>query len=102
MGVREHDVDEPGLGVRDERLEVGREVEAGRLACLRRDVADVDLRGRRAATASRMPGISRLGRRLVNRLPAEDDQLGIGDRLERVVRRQDVVGAEPDALDGGA
>ena len=69
---------------------------------LRRDVADEDLGAGAARTASRIAGMSRLGRRLVNRLPGpEDDQLGVGDRGEGVLGRADAVGRQPDALDAG-
>ena len=49
-----------------------------------------------------MPGIEEAGQEAREQAArAEDDQLGIGNRLERVVGRQDVVRAEPDALDAG-
>ena len=38
----------------------------------------------------------------VNRLPGTDhDEVGLGDRVQGVVRSVDVVGRQPDALDAG-
>ena len=51
--VGEHDVDEAGLRVGDERLDMVGQVEAGRLALLRRHVADEDARRRRRAPRRR-------------------------------------------------
>ena len=58
------------------------EVEAGGLAGLRRDVADVEDRGLASRAGPRgSSGIRRLGRRLVNRLPGpDDDEVRLGDR----------------------
>ena len=54
--VGEDDVDDPGAGVGDERLDVAGEVEIGRLAVLRRDVADVDPERRRRRRRRRGSG----------------------------------------------
>ena len=64
--VGEDRVDDAAAGVGHERLDVRRQVEAGRLALLGRDVADVDADAPAAAAiASRISGSSRLGSRLV-------------------------------------
>ena len=101
--VGQDDVDEPGRRVRDERLDVGGEVEAGRLAVLGRHVADEDARRAGApASASRMAGISRLGRRLVYRLPGPRTISSASAMAARASSDgADVVRRQPDALDPG-
>ena len=84
--VGQDDVDEARRRVRDEGLEVRRPGEARGLARLGGDVADEDRRRRRVRIASRMPGTSRLGSRLVYRLRAEDDEVRLADGLHRVAR----------------
>ena len=99
--VGEDDVDEARRGVGGHRLDVVGQVEAGGLAVLGRDVADVDAHGAATpATASRMRGISRLGRMLVKRLPGPRTMsVGLLDRAHGVLGGRDVVGRQPDPLD---
>ena len=72
--------------MRDERLDVRGEVEPGRLAVLRRDVADEDARrgrGQQRVTDGREQQARQEAR--VQAARAEDDELGVGDRGERVL-----------------
>ena len=80
-----------GRRVRDQRLDVVGEVEAGRLALLGRDVADEDPRragGQHGVADGRDQQARQQAR--VQAARAEDDELGLGDRGERVLGRADV------------
>ena len=91
-----------GAGVGDERLDVRGQVEAGRLAVLGRDVADEQARRRRGE--DRVPDGRDQQARQEARVQAarpEHDELGLGDRGQRVLGRPDVVGRDPDPLDPG-
>ena len=84
----------------DERLDVRRQVEAGRLAFLRRHVADEDA-GRDRPLDRVADGRDEQARQeaRVEAARAEDDELGVGDRRQRVLGGLDAVGGDPDAID---
>ena len=85
-----------------ERLDVVRQVEAGRLAVLGRHVADEDPRGMgtRDGVADRGDEQARQEARVQAARP-EDDELGLGDGRQGVVGRADVLRRQPDAIDPG-
>ncbi len=97
------DVDEPGRGVRHQRLDVrARSSPAVSPSC----VATLQTKTRGAGrgeqgVADRRQQQARQQAR-VQAARAEDDELGVGDRRQGVLRGGDVVGRDPDALDAAA
>ena len=102
--VRQDHVDDPGRGVGDERLDVRRPGRSRRSRppasrrCRRRPAGALA-----ASNASRMPGIRRLGRRLVYRLPGPSTMRSASAMAARASSDgRTFVGREPDPLDPGA